>query len=90
MRLLLVRRDVRDVSPVTCAGFLPSLFGGRVVSFPTLYIGQYFRAVNKTKKEVVCPWCVGGGAKLWEWAANPIGALFVLLLRRSSGSGGGD
>jgi hypothetical protein len=53
-------------------------------------MGQYFRAVNKTKKEVVCPWCIGGGAKLWEWAANPIGALFVLLLRKSSGSGGGD
>lgn len=53
-------------------------------------MGQYFRAVNKTKKEVVCPWCIGGGAKLWEWAASPMGALFVLLLRRSSGSGGGD
>jgi hypothetical protein len=53
-------------------------------------MGQYFRAVNKTKKEVVCPWCIGGGAKLWEWAASPIGALFVLLLRRSSGCGGGD
>jgi hypothetical protein len=53
-------------------------------------MGQYFRAVNKTKKEVVCPWCLGGGAKLWEWAANPVGAVFVLLLRKSSGSGGGD
>jgi hypothetical protein len=53
-------------------------------------MGQYFRAVNKTKQEVVCPWCLGGGAKLWEWAANPLGAVFVLLLRKSSGSGGGD
>jgi hypothetical protein len=53
-------------------------------------MGQYFRAVNKTKQEVVCPWCLGGGAKLWEWAANPFGAVFTLLLRRSDGSGGGD
>lgn len=53
-------------------------------------MGQYFRAVNKTKKEVVCPWCLGGGAKLWEWAVNPLGAIFVLLLRRSDGAGGGD
>jgi hypothetical protein len=53
-------------------------------------MGQYFRAVNKTKKEVVCPWCLGGGSKLWEWAANMHGAVFTLLLRRSDGSGGGD
>jgi hypothetical protein len=53
-------------------------------------MGQYFRAVNKTKQEVVCPWCAGCGAKLWEWAANPLGAVFVLLLRKSSGGGGGD
>ena len=53
-------------------------------------MGQYFRAVNKTKKEVICPWCLGGGAKLWEWAANPLGAVFTLLLRRSDGGGGGD
>jgi hypothetical protein len=72
------------------AGFLPPAFGGRVVSIPIIFMGQYFRAVNKTKKEVVCPWCIGGGAKLWEWAACPIGALFVLLLRKSICSGGGD
>jgi len=53
-------------------------------------MGQYFRAVNETKNEVVCPWCIGGGAKFWEWAANSYGAIFTLLLRRSSGSGGGD
>jgi hypothetical protein len=53
-------------------------------------MGQYFRAVNKTKKEVICPWCLDGGSKLWEWAANPIGAVFTLLLRRSDGGGGGD
>ena len=75
---------------MTGAGFLPSAFGGRVVSIPTLSMGQYFRAVNKTKKEVVCPWCLSGGAKLWEWAASPMGAVFVLLMRKSSARGGGD
>jgi hypothetical protein len=75
---------------MTGAGFLPSAFGGRVFSIPIFLMGQYFRAVNKTKKEVVCPWCIGGGAKLWEWAASPMGALFAVLLRRSSGGGGGD
>lgn len=53
-------------------------------------MGQYFKAVNLDKYEYVCPWCIGGGAKLWEWAANPQGAIFVLLLRKSDGTGGGD
>jgi hypothetical protein len=53
-------------------------------------MGQYFKAANLDKKEVVCPWCIGGGAKLWEWAANSYGAIFVLLLRQSSQTGGGD
>ena len=53
-------------------------------------MGQYFKAVNLDKQEYVCPWCVGGVAKLWEWAANPWGAVFTMLLRQSSGGGGGD
>jgi hypothetical protein len=53
-------------------------------------MGQYFKAVDLDKHEYVCPWCVGGVAKLWEWAANPWGALFTMLLRQSSESGGGD
>jgi hypothetical protein len=53
-------------------------------------MGQYFKAVNFDKREYVCPWCLGGGAKLWEWAANPQGAVFTLLLRKSSAGGGGD
>jgi hypothetical protein len=53
-------------------------------------MGQYFKAVNLDKREVVCPWCLGGGAKLWEWAVNTQGAVFTLLLRQSSGTGGGD
>ena len=57
---------------------------------PYLIMGQYFKAVNTDKKEYVCPWCIGGGAKLWEWAANAQGAIFTLLLRKSSEGGGGD
>lgn len=53
-------------------------------------MGQYFTAVNLDKKEYVCPWCVSGVAKLWEWAANTWGAIFVLLLRKSDEGGGGD
>ena len=53
-------------------------------------MGQYFRAVNTDKHEYVCPWCIGGGAKLWEWAANTQGAIFTLLLRKSDEGGGGD
>jgi hypothetical protein len=53
-------------------------------------MGQYFVAMNTDKKEYVCPWCIGHGAKLWEWAANPHGAIFTLLLRKSDEGGGGD
>ncbi len=53
-------------------------------------MGQYFRPVNYTKREYVCPWCLSGFAKLWEWAANPWGAIFTLLLRKSTDGGGGD
>jgi len=53
-------------------------------------MGQYFVAANHTKKEFVCPWCVGGVAKLVEWMLNPQAAILPYLLRRSDGSGGGD
>jgi hypothetical protein len=53
-------------------------------------MGQYFKLVNLDKREFVCPWCVGQGAKLWEWAANPAGAVCTLLLRKSDEGGGGD
>ena len=39
--------------------------GQRVDFFPTTTMGQYFKAANLDKKEVVCPWCMSGGAKLW-------------------------
>jgi hypothetical protein len=53
-------------------------------------MGQYFKLVNLDKREYICPWCIGGGAKLWEWAANTQGAILMLLLRKSDEGGGGD
>ena len=63
---------------------------GVFIFIPIFQMGQYFKAVNKTKHEYICPWCMGGGAKLWEWSVNPQGAIFTLLLRQSSATGGGD
>ena len=53
-------------------------------------MGQYFKLVNLDKREVICPWCLDGGAKLWEWAANTKGSVLTLLLRKSDEGGGGD
>jgi hypothetical protein len=53
-------------------------------------MGQYFLAVNKTKREYIRPWDIGSFAKLWEWCANPASGIFPYLLRKSSGGGGGD
>src|SRR5687767_7219292 len=53
-------------------------------------MGQYFIAVNKTKKECVTAWEIGGGAKLWEWCVNRQAGIFPYLLRKSNESGGGD
>ena len=53
-------------------------------------MGQYFVAVNHDKREMVCPWCLNGLAKLFEWMVNPQAGVFPYLLRRSTGSGGGD
>jgi hypothetical protein len=55
-----------------------------------IVMGQYFRAVNCTKKEYVDPWDLGGVAKLWEWCANNQAGIFPYLLRKSSEGGGGD
>jgi len=56
----------------------------------TKCMGQYFRAVNLDKKEYVCPWKIGGAAKLWEWCCNNQAGIFPFLLRKSSEGGGGD
>ena len=53
-------------------------------------MGQYFILVNLDKKEYVCPWCMGGAAKLYEWCANPQAGVIPFLLRKSSDFGGGD
>ena len=53
-------------------------------------MGQYFKAVNLSKKEYVCPWRIGGVAKLWEWCANTQAGILPFLLRKSSEGGGGD
>jgi hypothetical protein len=53
-------------------------------------MGQYFTAVNKTKKEYIRAWDIGGGAKLWEWCVNRTAGIFPYLLRKSDGGGGGD
>ena len=53
-------------------------------------MGQYFKAVNLDKKEYVCPWKIGGVAKLWEWCVNTQAGIFPFLLRKSNEGGGGD
>jgi hypothetical protein len=53
-------------------------------------MGQYFRAVNVTKREYVDAWDLGGVAKLWEWCANRCAGVFPYLLRKSTERGGGD
>ncbi len=53
-------------------------------------MGQYFRAVNVSKKEYVDPWDIGGLAKLWEWCAGKISGIFPYLFRKSNEHGGGD
>ena len=52
-------------------------------------MGQYFKAVNVSKKEYVDPWYLGV-AKLWEWCVNKEAGIFPYLLRKSNQGGGGD
>lgn len=53
-------------------------------------MGQYFMWVNVDKKEYVCPWCIGGVAKLWEWCANHEIGVIGFLMRKSDQIDGGD
>jgi len=53
-------------------------------------LGQYHLLINQSRREYVCPWCLDNGAKLWEWCANHIAGVLPYLLRKSSGTGGGD
>jgi len=53
-------------------------------------MGQYFKIVNEDKREVITSWGLGGPAKFWEWLYNTEARVFVWLLRKSDGDGGGD
>jgi len=53
-------------------------------------MAQYFALLNHTKREVVCPWCLGGAAELRQWCRNPQAGVLPYLLRKSTGTGGGD
>ena len=53
-------------------------------------MGQYFTAVNATKKEYVSALDIGGLSKLWEWCAGRQACIFPYLLRRSDEIGAGD
>lgn len=53
-------------------------------------MGQYFIAVNVSKKEYVNAHDIGGFAKLWEWCANRQAGIFPYLFRKSNEGGGGD
>lgn len=52
-------------------------------------MGQYFIAVNCTKKEYFSAQDRGDFAKLWGWCANPQATVSAYLLRKSNESGGG-
>jgi len=52
-------------------------------------VGEYFKAVNVSKKEYVDHGYLGV-SKLWEWCVNKEAGLFPYLLRKSNESGGGD
>ena len=56
-------------------------------------MGQYWKAVNLTKKEFISPYRLGHGAKLWEHLANHPGVgagLIVLCAAMPVARGGGD
>jgi len=53
-------------------------------------MGQYFIAVNKTRREYFTAWEIGGTAKLFEWCANRHAGVLAYLLRKSNETGGGD
>ena len=65
---------------------------GHSISFPLFAMGQYFKAVNRSKREVVCELCVNGGAEVSKRAAYSELAVFTLLLficsKRSKRAGG--
>jgi hypothetical protein len=55
-------------------------------------MGQYYKIVNKTKKEYLDPHTFGNGVKLMEFVSDGRGVLQALgiLLAEGNGRGGGD
>jgi hypothetical protein len=53
-------------------------------------MSQYFLAVNKTRKEYVCAFCLGCSPNLVDWALDQHSGVFALLLRCSSRLGARD
>ena len=51
-------------------------------------MGQYYKLVNTSKKEVVNPWDLGGVAKAWEWLlSDTLKALPWVLFKSSQTKG---
>ena len=57
-----------------------------------MIMGQYYKVVNKTKKEFLHPYSFGHGAKLMEFVCDSEGMLqsLAILLAEGNGRGGGD
>jgi|TARA_R100000482_G_C5071145_1_gene121614 hypothetical protein len=57
-----------------------------------MIMGQYYKVVNKTKKEFLHPYGFGHGAKLMEFVCDSEGMLqsLAILLAEGNGRGGGD
>lgn len=54
-------------------------------------MGQYYLAINKTKKQYITPHALDAGAKLLEFSQTPAFTIgLCLLLANSNGRGGGD
>ena len=54
-------------------------------------MGQYYKIVNVTKGEYLCPWDFGHGAKLMEFGSGgSMLSAMALLLADGNGRGGGD
>lgn len=53
-------------------------------------MGQSFCLVNLDKREYVSAWDDASIGKLWEWCKAKHSGIIYFLLRKSSGTGGGD
>lgn len=53
-------------------------------------MGQYYLLINEDKKEYVCPYCIDGVAKAFEWCANIWAGIIAYLILKTDSGGGGD